>query len=150
MYPGGEARVGFRSRQRIIAPVHSIDPILEFVIEQSDFDNLKSTQEDVPQCDEQWSMDYVVFDFAGNEYWSPIFTVDGEILTQAVKVNVPQSGSATYDLTKFLVYHDVQGNGPSSDDLLLRAAPEPNSTYHHLMVNMVSTQRELSVSTSFI
>ena len=108
---------------------------LEFVIEQSDFDNLKSTQDDVPQCDEQWSMDYVVFAFAGNEYWSPIFTVDGEILTQAVKVNVPQSGSATYALTKFLVYHDVQGNGPSSDDLLLRAAPEPNSTYHHLMVN---------------
>jgi hypothetical protein len=111
---------------------------LEFVIEQTDFGGLKSTREEVPQCDDQWSMDYVVFAFAGQEYTSPIFTVNGQILTQAVKVNVPESGTQTFQLTKFLVYHDVTGNGKSTDDLLLRAAPEPLSTYHHLMVNKLN------------
>ena len=41
---------------------------LEFVIEQTDFGNLKSTLDEVPQCNDQWSLDYVVFAFASNNY----------------------------------------------------------------------------------
>ena len=112
---------------------------LEFVIQQTDFGSLKSTREEVPQCDDQWSMDYVVFNFNGTPYTSPVFLVDGELLTQAVKVVLGQDvGSGVYQLTNFLVYHDVTGNGKSDDDLLLRAAPAPGSTYHHLMVNKLN------------
>ena len=46
---------------------------LEFQIEQTDFGGFKSTNSDVPMCIDL-TMDYVVFDFNGTEYTSPLFT----------------------------------------------------------------------------
>ncbi len=110
------------------------DPVVStadvsFVIQQTNFENLKSTAEDVPLCSEMpWS--YVKFTLGGVEYVSDVLLVEGELLTQVVKLPI-----GSYQLTNFLVYNDVLPAGPGSEDILIRAAPAINSIYWDLMVN---------------
>ena len=102
---------------------------LQFNITQTDFE-FKGT-ETVPEC-QDLSMDYVVFDFAGTTYTSPIMFANGSFLTKTVKL---QAGAGTYALTSFLVYHDVLPIGQGDEDVLIKAAPAVGSEYHDLMVN---------------
>jgi len=115
---------------------------LEFQITQTDFGGLKST-DSVPECNDLLSMDYVVFEFNGTEYVSPIFTtMDGKILTKAVKLPV-LANNGTYALTKFVVYHDVLPVGRDAGDIIVRGAPEPNSKFHDLMANKLNLNIEV-------
>jgi len=107
---------------------------LEFVIDQTDFGGLKSTDA-VPKCqDLAWS--YVTFKIDDGtvvtEYTSEVIHMpNGDQLTQVVKL--PSTGS--YTLTEFLVYNDVLPIGPGVEDILIRAAPADGSTYWDLMIN---------------
>ena len=114
---------------------------LEFVIDHTDFGGLKGTNEDVPECDDALSLDYAKFIFNGTTYTSQILLVDGELLTQVVKL--PYVAGATYTLSQFLIYHDVLPVGPGSEDVLVRAAPEEGSKYHPLMVNKLNLEVEV-------
>ena len=115
---------------------------LEFVVEQTGFGGFKSTNSDVPECSDL-SMDYAVFEFNGTEYTSPLFTtMDGKTLTKTVKLPVLEN-HGTYPLTKFVVYHDVLPIGRSPEDIIVRAAPEPGSKFHDLMVNKLDLNIEV-------
>ncbi len=123
-------------------PAAELTVDMEFQIEQTDFGSFKSTDSDVPQCSE-FSMDYVVFEFNGTEYNSPLFTtMDGKTLTKAVKLPVLDN-QGTYPLTKFVVYHDVLPVGAGEEDIIVRAAPEPNSKFHDLMTNKLNLDIEV-------
>ena len=109
---------------------------LEFVIDQTNFGGLKSTDIDVPECqDLAWS--YVTFKiFDGTtttEYTSEVIHMpNGDQLTQVVKL----PSAETYTLTEFLVWNDVLPIGPDPlVDILIRAAPADGSEYWDLMVN---------------
>lgn len=97
----------------------------EFKIEQSNFD-FKS---EVPGCSDL-NMDYVKFVVNGETYKSFIYYVNDEYLTQVVKFPV-----GDYVLTSFLVYNDNGTPDDESDDILIKAAPEPNSDYHAFVEN---------------
>ena len=113
------------------------DVEVEFLIQQTDFDNLKSTNEDVPECSTlPWS--YVKFTLNGTTYTSNVLNVDGQLLTQAVKLPSGQS----YTLSNFLVYSDVLPIGPEND-VLVRAAPAKDSEYHNLMVHPLDVEVEV-------
>jgi hypothetical protein len=93
---------------------------VEFVINQTDFGTLKST-DDVPLCvDDPWVE--VEFTINGVTYTSPIFTVGGMVLTQAIKLPV-----GTYTMTYFVV--------KNASGEIVRAAPLPTTEFHHLMEN---------------
>lgn len=97
----------------------------EFKIEQSNF-NFKS---DVPECSDL-NMDYVKFVVNGETFKSLIYYVNGEYLTQVVKLP-----AGDYFLTSFLIYNDNGTPSDESDDILIKASPEPNSQYWDLMTN---------------
>ena len=120
------------------APVQDTVEV-EFVIDHTDFGGLKGTNDDVPEC-LPLSLDYVKFTFDGVEYISNILLVDGDLLTQVVKL--PYTG-LPYFLTQFLVYHDELPIGPGDEDILVRAAPAVGSKYHPLMVNKLDLEVEV-------
>lgn len=102
---------------------------IEFKIDQTDF-GYKNT---VPMCDDELSMDYVMFTVldsldATTSYKSMIYYVGGEMLTQVIKLPV-----GTYHLTSFVVYNDNGTPDDDNDDIIVRAAPLPNSEYWDLM-----------------
>lgn len=114
----------------VVAAQGQAETSIEFKIEQTGFD----FKNEVPQCSDL-SMDYVKFavlDSTGAEttYKSLIYTVNDELLTQVIKLS-----AADYTLTSFLVYNDAGTPEDESDDVIVRAAPEPNSEYWDLMVN---------------
>lgn len=105
---------------------------IEFKIDQTDF-GYKNT---VPMCldDELITMDYVRFsvlnaDLVTTTYKSLIYVIDGEYLTQVIKLD-----TGAYELTSFTVFHDAGVIGDESDDVIIRAAPLPGSEYHDLMM----------------
>jgi hypothetical protein len=101
---------------------------VEFVINQSDFGSLKST-EDVPLCvDDPWVE--VEFVINGVTYTSPVFTVGGMVLTQAIKLPV-----GTYSMTYFVVKNAIGE--------IVRAAPLPTTEFHHLMENPLDLSIEV-------
>jgi hypothetical protein len=97
----------------------------EFKIEQTD----NGFKNDVPECSDL-NMDYVKFTISGETYKTLIYYVGGEYLTQVVKLPV-----GDYALTSFLVYNDNGTPDNEDDDILIKASPEPNSTYWDLMAN---------------
>ena len=101
------------------------DASFEFKIEQTNFD-FKS---DVPEC-QDIDMDYLKFTVNGETYKSLIFNVNGENLTEVIKLPV-----GDYDLTSFLVYNDNGTPDNEADDILVKASPEANSQYWDLMDN---------------
>ena len=113
---------------------------VEFMIEQSDFPQFKSTNNDVPQCsDLDW--DYVTFKLNGIEYMSDIVTTVGSDvkLTQVVKL---PSGTS-YTLSEFYIWNDgVPFNDPNGD-ILVRAAPISGSEYEDLMVHPLNIEVEV-------
>ncbi len=125
-------------------PVSNNTVELEFSIDQADFPSLKNSDTDsVPECIDL-PMNYVEFDFGGVTYFSDIFvTMDGKILTKAVKINLDQAAMQTVTLTKFLVYTDVLPVGPGPEDVLVRAAPEMGSLYWDLMENKLDIDVEV-------
>jgi hypothetical protein len=104
------------------------DSSIEFKITQTDF-NFKS---DVPSCSEL-SMDYVKFTINDVVYKSRIFYVNGEMLTEVVKLPV-----GNYEMTEFLVYNDNGTPNDDSDDVLVKASPAPGSQYYDLMTNKLN------------
>ena len=105
---------------------------VQFAIQQTDFTNFKEYNPDeVPMCVDL-SMDYVVFviDDGTNEtsYTSPVLNANGKLLTQAVKL-----ATGDYTLVSFLVYHDNTPAGAGSEDVIVRAAPDPSGIYWDLM-----------------
>ena len=122
---------------------------VEFVIDQTDFGGLKST-DNVPLCNDlPWSyVKFIIHEETTNTdtpYTSEIIHMmggDEDGLTQVVKLPVkdPVSGVAyVYTLTSFLVYSDVLPIGPVGD-VIVRAAPaEPTagnpSEYWDLMTH---------------
>jgi len=108
---------------------------MQFVINQTDFE-FKTLDDSVPMC-QDLSMDYVVFELAGTTYTSPIMFANGKFLTKTVKLDAIDG---TYALTSFFVYHDNLPVGPDSQDVMIKAAPLPNSTYHDLMVNKLDLE----------
>ena len=104
------------------------DSGFEFKIEQTDF-NFKS---DVPEC-ANIEMDYVKFVIDGVTYTSDIYTVDGETLTQVIKLPVGE-----YTMTSFLVYNDNGTPTDDSDDILVKASPQPGSEYYDLIENKLN------------
>jgi len=97
----------------------------EFKIEQTD----NGFKNDVPECSDL-NMDYVKFVINGETYKSLIYNVEGEYLTQVVKLP-----AGDYTLTSFLVYNDNGTAENEDDDILIKASPEPNSQYWDLMTN---------------
>ena len=110
------------------SPTPSSDVGLQFTIEQTDFSGLKSTQ-DVPVCSDL-PMDYVKFTLGGVDYTSPVISMNGLYKTKVVKLD-----PGDYSLTGFLVYSDVLPIGEGPEDVLIKAAPSPNSEYWDLMKN---------------
>lgn len=97
----------------------------EFKIDQTDF-NFKS---DVPECLDL-DLDYVKFVVNGVTYTSDIYYVEGEMLTEVIKLPVGE-----YTMTSFLVYNDNGTTGDESDDILVKASPSSDSEYFDLMTN---------------
>ncbi len=110
---------------------------MQFSISHTDFDYKDPNV--VPECSE-YSMDYVKFYFAGKMYTSPILFVNGEFLTKSVKLIASEG---TYELSSFYVYHDLPPVGPDDDDMLIMAAPLPESEYHNLMENPLNIYVEV-------
>ena len=110
---------------------------MQFSISHTDFDYKDPNV--VPECSE-YSMDYVKFYFAGKMYTSPILFVNGEFLTKSVKLIASEG---TYELSSFFVYHDLPPAGPDDDDMLIMAAPLPDSEYHGLMENKLNIEVEV-------
>jgi len=100
---------------------------LSFTIQQTDM-NFKDTDPG-PECNDELSMDYVVFTLGGVDYTSEIYMVNGEQLTQVVKLP-----TGVYALTNFLVYSENGTPGDMTDDVIIKAAPMPGSEYHDLMM----------------
>ena len=107
-------------------PVAPTSTDVGFTIEQTDFSGMKSTQ-DVPVCSDL-PMDYVKFTLDGVDYTSPVISMDGLYKTKVVKLE-----PGNYSLTSFLVYSDVLPIGEGPEDVLIKAAPSPNSEYWDLM-----------------
>jgi len=102
----------------------------EFIVEQTEF--FKSTNDNVPECSDL-EMDYAVFDIDGITYTTNIYIVEGELLTEVIKLPV-----GTYQLTSFLVYNDNGTPNDLSDDILVKAAPAIGSEYWDLMSNKLA------------
>jgi len=100
---------------------------ISFAIQQTDF-NFKDT-DPVPLCNDELDMDYVVFTLGGIEYTSDIIMVDGQYLTQVVKLP-----DGVYSLTNFWVYSDNGSPNDIGDDVIVKAAPLPGTEYHDLML----------------
>lgn len=101
------------------------DSSFEFKIEQTDF-NFKS---DVPEC-LNIDLDYVKFVIGGVTYTTDIYYVEGQMLTEVIKLPV-----GDYTMTSFLVYNDNGTPNNDADDILVKAAPGANSEYLDLMEN---------------
>jgi len=114
-------------------PVGSGQGEIQFNITQSSFSNFKDGNDDTPECSSlTWS--YAKFELGGVTYTSPIITMPGgDLLTQVVKLD-----TGNYKLTSFYVYNDNGTPNNSSDDVLVRAAPKPNSEYWSLMKNKLN------------
>lgn len=111
----------------VVQPETQNEASIEFNIEQTGFD-FKSL---VPECSDL-DFDYVKFkmmDSTGleTEYMTGIYLIDGEHLTQVLKLN-----PGTYHVTSFLVYND-NDTPEEGDDIIVRAAPEIDSEYWDLM-----------------
>ncbi len=102
----------------------------EFVIEQTNF--FKGSDTDVPECLDI-SMDYAVFELGGVVYTTDLYTVNGELLTEVIKLPI-----GNYQLTSFLVYNDNGTQNDLSDDILVRASPAQGSEYWDLMTNQLN------------
>jgi len=102
----------------------------EFKIEQANF--FKGSDSDVPECLDL-SMDYAVFDLGGVTYTTDIYSVEGEMLTEVIKLPV-----GNYELTNFLVYNDNNTPNDTTDDILVKASPAPGSEYWDLMENQLN------------
>lgn len=113
------------------AGINTVD--VEFQIMETDFQNLKGSDADVPVCSDL-PMDYVKFTFGDVEYTSNVFVANGILVTQVVRIELGQNvPSQTLNLTNFVIYNDVLPMGPGSEDIIVRAAPAPNSLYWNLM-----------------
>ncbi len=102
----------------------------EFVIEQGNF--FKGSDNDVPECLDI-DMDYAVFELGGVTYTTDLYTVNGELLTEVIKLPI-----GSYQLTSFLVYNDNGTQNDLNDDILVRASPAPDSEYWDLMTNQLN------------
>ena len=102
----------------------------EFKVEQTNF--FKGTSDDVPECNNM-SMDYVVFELGGVSYTTVLYTVNGEILTEVIKLPI-----GSYALTSFLVYNNNGTPNDLSDDVLVKASPSEGSEYWDLMTNKLN------------
>jgi len=102
----------------------------EFKIEQTNF--FKGSDNDVPECS-GLNMDYVVFDLGGTTYTTDLYTVNGEILTEVIKLPI-----GNYQLTSFLAYNNNGTPNDLTDDVLVKASPAPNSEYWDLMDNKLN------------
>jgi len=113
-------------------PVKSGQGEIQFNIIQSSFNSFKNGNDETPECsDLSWS--YAKFELGGVIYTSPIITMPGgDLLTQVVKLD-----TGDYQLTSFYVYNDNGTPNDDSDDVLVRAAPKPNSDYWSLMKNQL-------------
>ena len=109
-------------------PTPQKDGEITFAIQQTDFPSSRDNG-DVPLCTEL-SMDYVTFTLDGQDYTTTILYANGKLLTQPIKVT-----PGSYQLTAFYVYHDNLPAGPGPEDILVRAAPQPDSEYWDLMEN---------------
>ncbi len=113
---------------------------LSFQVDETDFPGLKNSDEDVPECS-PLTMHYAQFEFGGVTYYSDIYvTMDGKILTKAVKIDLGQNPDETLLLENFLIYNDVIPDGHGPEDILLRAAPAYQSTYWDLMENQLNIE----------
>lgn len=83
-----------------------------------------------PQCNDELKMDYAVFVLGDTEYTSNIQIVNGALQTQAVKIT-----EGTYTLNSFLVFDNNRTPENTSDDILIKAAPQIGSDYYELMAN---------------
>ena len=118
---------------------------VEFKIDLTDF-GYKNT---VPMCNDELTLDYVMFTVLDSmqvttTYKSMIYMVNGEMLTQVIKLPV-----GTYFLTSFVVYNDNGTPDDLSDDIIVRAAPLPNSEYWDLMQFQLNTLINLLLSSCY-
>jgi len=108
---------------------------VQFSVVQTPFENFKNglKEDTVPQCsDLEWS--YAKFEIGGNTYVSPIIEMpSGDMLTQSLKLD-----TGDYNLTSFYVFNNNNTPNDTSDDILVRAAPKPNSKYWSLMENKLN------------
>lgn len=104
----------------------------EFVIEKANF--FKGTADDVPTCADL-NLDYAVFELGGVSYTTDLYTVEGELLTEVIKLPV-----GLYQLTSFLVYNNNGTPNNLDDDILVRAAPATGSDYADLVTNKLDLE----------
>jgi hypothetical protein len=116
-------------------PVENGQGEIQFNIIQSSFSNFKDGNDETPECSSlTWS--YAKFELGGVTYTSPIITMPGgDLLTQVVKLD-----TGNYQLTSFYVYNDNGTPNDDTDDVLVRAAPKPNSEYWSLMKNKLNLE----------
>ena len=115
---------------------------ISFTLNEMDFDTFKGDLNDtLPTCSDL-TMDYALATVeasgtTGIEYYLPIYdisTPDGTMHeTKGLVVDLVQETTKLLTLTRFLVYHDVTGDGQSIDDILIKAAPAPGSEYQQFL-----------------
>lgn len=118
-----------KDKQKDVIQESPLESTLVFTIEQTDLD---FKTDGLPECIEV-PLSYVKFtvvdtDDVTTEYKSNIIPVDGELLTQVIKL-LP----GDYTVTSFLVYNDNGTPANEDDDILVRAAPMATSIYYDLM-----------------
>jgi len=125
------------------------DPIankasISFDVVTADFMSYKSI-DTTPICNDS-TMEYVQIELGGITYYLDIlFYDDVNLTTEELFIDLGVNTSQTLLLTEFLVWHDVTPLGQGPEDILVMAAPSPNSEYWDLMEHQLNL--EVVVST---
>jgi len=113
---------------------------LQLSLNQTDFQTgLKDVGFDsVPECsDLGWS--YAKFVINGDTIKTGLITMaDGTVNTEPLQLDV-----GVYTVTRFWVFNDNGTPNDESDDILIRAAPLPGSTYYPLVANALDISVEI-------
>lgn len=88
---------------------------------------LKSTED--WEC-KDLSPDYAKIQIGDDFYYPDLFRVTGRLYTQAIKLEVPPSGSKTFTVNQFLIMHDGGIKGYYGDDTeIVMATPSSTGLY---------------------
>jgi hypothetical protein len=98
-------------------------------------DGLKSTSD--VKCKDDLSVDYAAIVIGSNYYFMDVYMLGGKVYTQAIKLDVPPSGSKDFYVTQFYLMRENGGKDPVpppggtmvGDDEIIFATPTATSPY---------------------
>ncbi|MBK3516956.1 hypothetical protein [Carboxylicivirga marina] len=133
---------------------------ISFDVNQLGFSTqLKSGQENVPICQDieierleyaQFKLKYKVIDDNGREqfiespYTSLLTWINGKLVTQPIKLAIPDGDVQMFCITEFFIFEDINDNAiydpdfadnNGRTDVILRAAPNKYSRYYDLVID---------------